>query len=193
MIMDYVAVTLSLPEQKVSRDLLLPLDIPQYMLVDSLVDALDLMISDDLWGYLSVLEVGKKKALPLQGTLRDVGVKFGQFLALEFKEVTAKATLICLQGPEFELTKEEMLIGCSSNVDVDLRGIPNQEYVSGRHAKMIHSNDGYYLMDLESTNGTKVNGKVVPANNMKKLEDEDEILLGASENNGVRLVLKIRR
>lgn len=191
--MDYVAVTLSLPEQKVPRDLLLPLDIPQYMLVDSLIDALDLSISNDLRGYLSLLEAGKKKVLPLQGTLRDVGVKFGQFLALEFKGVMAKATLICLQGPEFELTKEEMLIGCSPNVDVDLRGIPNQEYVSRRHAKIVHNKDGYYLMDLQSTNGIKVNANTMPANIMKKLEDEDEILLGASENNGVRLVLKIRR
>lgn len=191
--MDHVAVTVLSRKLNISKDLVLPLDVPQYMLIDEMIKALQVDIPDNCRSYLSIYENGKNKELPIQSTLRSVGTKFGQFITLGFRETLSKATLICFHGPEFDLVKNETLIGCSSNVDVDLRGIPDQEYVSGIHAKIICKNDVYYLMDLQSTNGTKINEKRIPANVIEQLNDEDEVVLGASENNGVRLVLKIRK
>lgn len=195
--MDYVAVTLQCSRIRQVRDLLLPLDIPQYILVDQLIDVLEINVPDRLRGYMSVVKVDgnieRKSSLPLQGTLRDVGIKFGQYMTLEFKENAARLSLICLQGPVFDIAGDEVFIGCQKGLDVNLIGVPNQEYVSGNHAKIFCRNGRYYLIDMGSTNGTKVNGKVVQNKTEQVLGDGDLILLGATDETGIKLVVKLRK
>ena len=50
--------------------------------------------------------------------------------------------------------------------------------VSRRHARLLRDGDEVYLMDLNSTNGTQLNGEPLPASVEKKLRDGDEITLG---------------
>ena len=51
--------------------------------------------------------------------------------------------------------------------------------VSHRHAKIELDPDGNaFLVDLGSTNGTMLNGQVIPANTPVKLKDSDRISLG---------------
>jgi len=53
----------------------------------------------------------------------------------------------------------------------------NDERVSRFHAKVQQDNDDIILTDLESTNGTKVNGQVVP---IRRLRPGDRICVGRS-------------
>jgi len=52
--------------------------------------------------------------------------------------------------------------------------------VSRKHAEVFEGEDGFYLRDLGSTNGTRVNGKRISAEPYL-LSDGDDILLGASQ------------
>ncbi|MEW6669991.1 MAG: FHA domain-containing protein [Thermodesulfobacteriota bacterium] len=54
----------------------------------------------------------------------------------------------------FELGEEEVVLGRSPECGIHL-GVGN---VSRRHARVFFRNDEYHLEDLESTNGTYVNG-----------------------------------
>jgi hypothetical protein len=51
----------------------------------------------------------------------------------------------------------------------------NDNYVSRRHARLIREDDGLYIEDLDSANGTYVNGKSV---RHKKITASDVITLG---------------
>lgn len=194
--METVAVTITSRylKTKQARDLLLPLNTPLYILVNALIEALNIDIEENtLRGVLSTNQHDKKETFPLEKTLRDVGVKFGDFLVLDFQEISAKATLICIDGPEFDLIRDETLLGCHPDVDVDLRGIPKQEFVSGTHAKITIQSGEYYLEDFDSRNGTFLDGAKIAPGEKKILKDGDTFRLGASDLEGVRLSLKIQK
>jgi hypothetical protein len=50
--------------------------------------------------------------------------------------------------------------------------------VSRRHARLLRDNKAVFLMDLNSTNGTRLNGESLAASVEKRLRDGDEITLG---------------
>jgi len=50
--------------------------------------------------------------------------------------------------------------------------------VSRRHARLMRDNNALYLMDLNSTNGTRLNGEALPASVERRVQDGDEIMLG---------------
>ena len=50
--------------------------------------------------------------------------------------------------------------------------------VSRRHARLLRDGNAVYLMDLNSTNGTRLNGELLPAGVEKRLRDGDEIMVG---------------
>jgi pSer/pThr/pTyr-binding forkhead associated (FHA) protein len=50
--------------------------------------------------------------------------------------------------------------------------------VSRQHCRLLRDNKAVYLMDLNSTNGTRHNGEVLPSSVEKRLRDGDELLLG---------------
>lgn len=191
--MDYVAVTLSSPKRMRSRDLFLPLDVPQYILIDVLTDALELDLPSKQRGFLVIKDGEKGRELPWQRTLREAGIKFGQSILLEFREISARAFLRCVTGPKFDLEKNEITIGCRSDMDIDLRSIPNQEFVSGKHATICYQDGAFFLKDLGSLNGTKVNGSKILANISTRLDDGDEILLGATQQTGILLILQMHK
>jgi two-component system cell cycle response regulator len=74
-------------------------------------------------------------------------------------------------GTRYPLTTKTLVIGRDSDCD-----IPIQDHsVSRRHARILAGADGYYAVDLQSTNGTFVND--VPAS-MCKLKDGDYLRIG---------------
>ena len=76
-------------------------------------------------------------------------------------------------GKMFKLTSSECTLGRGD--DVDLRG--DDEGVSRRHAKLVRSEDGAVrLVDLNSTNGTYVNGRRI---DIQSLSDGDRIQIGS--------------
>lgn len=50
--------------------------------------------------------------------------------------------------------------------------------VSRRHCRLLRDNKAVYVMDLKSTNGTRLNGEPLPAAVEKRVRDGDEIALG---------------
>ncbi len=50
--------------------------------------------------------------------------------------------------------------------------------VSRRHARLMRDNNALYLMDLNSTNGTRLNGEPLPASAERRVQDGDELMLG---------------
>jgi len=77
------------------------------------------------------------------------------------------------EGMEYELSAEETLIGRNPTTDVTLL----DENISREHAIILFDPqlDSYTIEDLQSTNGTKVNGKGVRSHD---LNPGDEIQIG---------------
>lgn len=58
--------------------------------------------------------------------------------------------------------------------------ITNDPYVSGHHAQIITESDGFRFTDVGSTNGSRLNGEKVVANEPLDLANGDEISIGGS-------------
>jgi protease PrsW len=81
-----------------------------------------------------------------------------------------------LAGSQIQLEQGSLLLGRSS--DCNLRFQTDQDGgVSGRHALVESSGDGFYITDQKSTNGTYVNGKQIQ---QQSLQSGDVIQLGRS-------------
>src|SRR5262245_25512918 len=74
-------------------------------------------------------------------------------------------------GSRYTLTDAPLVIGRGGDCDIRI----NDHSVSRRHARIQPGADGYYAVDLQSTNGTYVND--VPAS-MYKLKDGDYLRVG---------------
>src|ERR1700693_2791167 len=74
-------------------------------------------------------------------------------------------------GARYSLTDTPMVIGRGNDCDIRI----NDHSVSRRHARIQPGADGYYAVDLQSTNGTCVND--VPAS-ICKLKDGDYLRVG---------------
>lgn len=62
----------------------------------------------------------------------------------------------------------------------------HKNYVGGCHAAIIAEADGVYLEDMNSRNGTYVNGTKITPGQRVRLENGAEICLGGPEKNGLR-------
>ncbi len=72
---------------------------------------------------------------------------------------------------EFELNKSETTIGRRSSNDIQIQNLA----VSGKHARIVINANDTVLEDLNSTNGTYVNGRLIKK---QALDDQDEIIIG---------------
>lgn len=70
--------------------------------------------------------------------------------------------------------RSDLSIGRKDNNSIIL----SDQHVSGNHAKIIVRNNGLFLEDLNSTNGTYLNGKKI--SNRIKLSNKDEIQIGTA-------------
>ncbi len=72
----------------------------------------------------------------------------------------------------FPLVKNRVTIGRSRESDIFL---PDQ-WLSRHHAEILQKTDGYYVLDLQSKNGTLLNGQ--PVKDERRLREGDVITLG---------------
>jgi len=81
--------------------------------------------------------------------------------------------IVTTDGDElaFPLTKAKLSIGRESGNDIV---VPDAS-MSGRHAEIEETADGYLLTDLGSTNGTQINGQLIES---ALLSDGDSLVLG---------------
>src|SRR5690606_21789207 len=76
-------------------------------------------------------------------------------------------------GEMYRLEEAEILIGRASNAHIRL----NDEGVSRRHARIIRAGDSILVEDMNSANGTLVNGEPVKS---RILADGDKVMLGST-------------
>jgi pSer/pThr/pTyr-binding forkhead associated (FHA) protein len=72
---------------------------------------------------------------------------------------------------EIESNKEEITIGRNEDCDIQVDNMA----VSGEHAKIIRGSGHYFIVDLNSTNGTFVNEEKITK---RILEENDAITIG---------------
>jgi FHA domain-containing protein len=81
---------------------------------------------------------------------------------------------LTMNGQTRALFERRVVLGRSKECDIQ---VPDAN-VSRRHAELRQEGSAWWLVDLESTNGTELNGKRVQR---AKLSDGDTITLGATE------------
>ena len=101
------------------------------------------------------------------------------------KPVARGVLVICdggFEGMEYELAADETLIGRNPNTNITLL----DENISREHAIVLLDEEtgAYTIEDLQSSNGTKVNGKRIRS---ASLADTDEIEIG---NTRFRFLIK---
>ena len=98
----------------------------------------------------------------------------GEVPAAEAPEVVRELITITVDGQPHEVTKRRTVLGRSRECDIQLAD-PN---VSRRHAELRQEGAAYWIVDLDSTNGTEVNGE---RTSRSKLEPGDRITIGSTE------------
>ena len=79
-------------------------------------------------------------------------------------------------GAEFELDRVDVTIGRGGQNDVALEG---DEFASARHVRIEPRADGIWVQDLDSTNGTFVNG--IRIEQRRRLDPGDVVRVGETE------------
>ncbi len=80
------------------------------------------------------------------------------------------------EGGEFPLNSAPVTVGRGGQNDLVLDG---DEFASARHARIEVRGDGVWVQDLESTNGTFVNGSRVAG--AQRLDDGDVLRVGETD------------
>jgi hypothetical protein len=186
--MEYVMITLRYKDQEV--DLELPASVPLFNLIPVLMERL-------AWGDGSdpskfVGQAGHSTVRPNE-TLAQVDVMDGDILELKeavgqtfnpptmmaMPEATGKAYLQSLDTKEvFVCIGRSVLIGRSPACPINLSRMPKSDVVSSRHANLVERDDGYWLYDENSTNGTIVDGIYLESGQSIRLREGSQIQFG---------------
>ena len=84
---------------------------------------------------------------------------------------------------EMPVARNPMLLGRASDAedyrpDFDMTFYDEGDYVSRRHARITKGRRGYFIADLDSSNGTTVNGQPLDAGSARLLRNGDRIQVG---------------
>lgn len=96
----------------------------------------------------------------------------------------AWGTLVFADGQQVQLTGERAVVGRYDHdiegikPEVDLSKMPGADTVSRIHAVLEHIGSAYTLMDLNSTNSTRLNGKRLEPDKATPINDGDTLNFG---------------
>lgn len=101
---------------------------------------------------------------------------YGKTVFMEAVETDRRRVLIeKKRGKEHVISKLPLSIGkVKESVDIVL----SDKSVSRLHAQIFQKEKEIYIRDCNSTNGTRVNGLLLNAEEVMVLEDEDEVMIG---------------
>lgn len=103
---------------------------------------------------------------------------FGETVVLESKKKEKIYELISQdkeKGPDIKINQTRLIIGKMRHyADIILE----EEHISRVHARIEQNGEDVYLMDLNSTNGTFVNGERLETNERRRLYQNDEVVFG---------------
>ena len=179
--MTFVVVTV-IDDHQQRRDLELPLEIPMRELGPALSQALGVAEPDQAnvqpQKPVLVLEDGMR-AVPIDQSLASMGVLHGAILhfmrktippmldpeiAMRFQGpgfVSPSGTTFPFRGSKTLIGRSDPSSGLPADVmGIDLSGLDDKESpsVSRRHAQVLRRNVDFVLQDLDSTNGTTIDG-----------------------------------
>ena len=100
---------------------------------------------------------------------------YGETVVLSAGQTEGPASLVSREPGELAtiyLDRDLMVIGKMENAADAVISLPT---VSRIHAKIRKADDEYYLSDLNSRNGTSVNGRLLKTGEEYKLQDEDQV------------------
>jgi len=80
------------------------------------------------------------------------------------------------QGLAFDLQADTIVIGRTTENNIRLK----DPYISRRHLQLFHRNNKYFIKDLDSTNGTSVDGEVLKPEQDYELREGATIVIGMS-------------
>lgn len=184
--MSYVAVSVEFERRRV--DLALPLHVPARLLLDGLLVVMGIAPQPGRTWALALRTPQGLRRLPVNARLGDVDVRHGAVLVLMPEETAPMlktgAFLEAVTGPTFPLRDKETVLGRSDPksgifVDVDLSLVAAEpKAISRRHARIEQEGNRFYLTDLGSANGTKLNDRRLLPNEKTPLWEGDVIELG---------------
>lgn len=186
--MAYVAVTLEYGRDII--DLALPMNVPSHLLVDGLVPILKLSNPKGNGYFLGVKAEQGLRRISANANLGDMGLQHGAIVVLAENEREGKplresdAFLQAENGSIFTLKSITTLVGRTDAksgifVEIDLSSLATDpKAISRRHAQIEKEGGEFFLVDLASVNGTKINGKRIPPNKKNLLRDGDVIEFG---------------
>lgn len=110
-------------------------------------------------------------------------------VSLTTNETAGLASLLAENGRAYPLSQANVMLGRSSTSnslknDIDLSELDVKRIISRRHALIKRENNQFILHDLDSRNGTFVNGERLPVNQPHTLVSGDVIQFGTD---GVKL------
>ena len=121
------------------------------------------------------MEKTSKKHGEKQEMIREAEEGFGETMVLTSGLVKGPATLVSREPGELATIYLEQEIVVIGKLETASDAVINMPTVSRIHAKIRKRDGEYYLTDLNSRNGTSVNGQMLKAGEEHLLKDEDEV------------------
>jgi len=126
------------------------------------------------------------KACPVCGRANKKSAKFCVGCGHSF--VPVRPAILRVVEPvraawEMPVARSPMMLGRASEAenyqpDFDMTFYDEGDYVSRRHARITKGRRGYFITDLDSSNGTTVNGQLLAAHRARLLRNGDRIKVG---------------
>jgi len=195
--MAHVVVTIDYKGKKV--DLALPMHVPSHQLVEGILQVLQVSRQGRQVWSLAVMGDGEVRRIPGHMNLGEAEVLHGMVLTLLGEEgpilPRAGAYLRSSKGKVFPLKTRRVVLGRNDPhsgivVDIDLTTVADEpQAISRNHACIEQEGEYFYLTDLGSRNGTRLNGRELLPHERERLQDGDTIELGRG---AARLVFCLR-
>lgn len=188
--MDTVIITLRQQQQEI--DLELPIAVPLFMLAPILAETLHdsgFKLPLPEAQYVTAHVINSKTIVRPHETLAQAGIVDGDILELSAAQqpppelahfARGKGTYLQYRetGQIFPCRGRAMLIGRLPTHPITLHTLPHSEAVSRTHANLLRREDGYWIKDERSANGTIVDGYMLKAGESVRLRSGSIIQFG---------------
>ena len=128
-----------------------------------------------------------RKSLSLTDSIKDIIVRFFNYIKeggkqnasnAEIRDIMCRLDIVSgpMKGHSFEIKEDVTLIGRTQENDIEI----NDKTISRRHIKITKKNNKFFIEDLESYNGLKVDGTLARSGEEIELMDGIVYSIGKS-------------
>ncbi|MCS6994883.1 MAG: FHA domain-containing protein [Anaerolineales bacterium] len=183
--MTHIAVTFEKDRYRI--DLAIPAELPTQLIAETIAQALELQAPFDKRFTLATQMENGIQPIPATLTPAEAGLLHGTVITLttvHLGSTEQKPAYLEIEGGRRIPLGKQAIIGRNDpksnlNVEIDVSSfLPNPKLISRQHAKITERNGEYFIEDLGSNNGTRLNGRRLPPGERTLLKDGDVIVLG---------------